>query len=81
VAEGGDEEMIVGEILFQNLDPDKGLSTIIGFHEHIACRRCASFYVKVGRKDPVVNSPVTTAIVGVGIVSILVETAQAPIVT
>ena len=65
MAEGSDEETIVGEILFQNSDPDKGLSTIIGSHEHIACRRCASFYVKVGRKDPVVDSPATTAIVDV----------------
>ena len=65
VTEGGDDEIIVGEILFQDLDADKGLSKFNGFHEHIGCTRCASFYAKVGRKDPVVQAPATTALVGV----------------
>ena len=65
MAEGSDEEIIVGEILFQDLDPDKGLSRFDLFHEHLGCTRCASFHVKVGRKDPVIHSPTTTALVGV----------------
>ena len=65
VAEGSDDEIIVGEILFEDLDADTGLSKFNGFHEHLGCTRCASFYAKVGRKDPVVQVPATTALVDV----------------
>ena len=65
VNEDSDEEIIVGKILFQDLDADQGLSNFNGFHEHIGCTRCASFYSKVGRKDPVVHAPATTALVDV----------------
>jgi hypothetical protein len=64
VAEGSDDEIIVGEILFQDMDPDQGLSQFDMFHEFIGCTRCASFNVKVGRKDPIIHSPATTVIVG-----------------
>ncbi len=65
VADGSDDEIIVGEILFQDLDADTGLSKFNGFHEHLGCTHCASFYAKVGRKDPVVQVPATTALVDV----------------
>ena len=64
VAEGSDDEIIVGEILFQDMDPDQGLSQFDMFHEFIGCTLCASFNVKVGRKDPIIHSPATTVIVG-----------------
>ena len=46
-------------------ETDTGLSKFNGFHEHLGCTRCASFYTKVGRKDPVVQVPATTALVDV----------------
>jgi hypothetical protein len=66
VAEGSDDEIIVGAILFGGGEAyrHKGLSRFNMFHEFIGCTRCASFNVKVGREDPIIHSPATTVIVG-----------------